>query len=220
MEMHSNNIIKQKIDSINSLPQNYEPNLESKWELLEASLESNKPKPIVFWFNRIGSAAAILLLLGGIGIYIIKVVKPTTSKKPATAQVQKIEKKEYKKPSLKSNSMTNAQPINTNRDVIIKPKKLKKVIEKEPPLMITENKHLDTPKHSVTIVETRTMETVKKYKRFTEIDFEEPLLKNPLEIKVANIQNLKFKIGTTLPNKSLTRASADYLSFGFTKQIN
>jgi hypothetical protein len=64
------------------------------------------------------------------------------------------------------------------------------------------------------------METVKKYKRFTEIDFEEPLLKKPLEIKVANIQNLKFKIGTTLPNKSLTRASDDNLSFGFTKQIN
>ena len=220
MEMHSNNIIKQKIDSVNSLPQNYEPNLESKWELLEASLESNKPKPFVFWFNRIGSAAAILLLLGGIGIYVIKVIKPTNSKKTATAQVQKIEKKEYEKPSLKSNSMTNAQPINTNRNVIIKPKKLKKVIEKEPPLMITENKYLDTPIRSVIIVENRTMETVKKYKRFTEIDFEEPLLKNPLEIKVANIQNLKFKIGTTLPNKSLTRASADYLSFGFTKQIN
>jgi hypothetical protein len=219
MEMHSNNIIKQKIDSINSLPQNYEPNLESKWELLEASLESNKPKPIVFWFNRIGSAAAILLLFGGIGIYVIKVVKPTNLKKPATAQVQRIEKKEHGKPSLKSNSMANIQPINNNKDVVVKQKKLKKVIEKEP-LMITETKHLDTPIHSVTIVETRTMETVKKYKRFTEIDFEEPLLKNPLEIKVANIQNLKFKIGTTLPNKSLTRASADYLSFGFTKQIN
>jgi hypothetical protein len=220
MEMHSNNIIKQKIDSINNLPQNYEPNLESKWELLEAGLKSNKPKPFVFWFNRIGSVAAILLLFGGIGIYVIKVVKPTNLKNPATAQVQRIEKKEYGKLSLKSNSMANIQPINTNKDVIIKPKKLKKVIEKEPPLMITENKHLDTPIHSVTIAENKVIETVKKYKRFTEIDFEEPLLKKPLEIKVANIQNLKFKIGTTLPNKSLTGASADNLSFGFTKQIN
>lgn len=219
MEMHSNNIIKQKIDSINSLPQNYEPNLESKWELLEAGLKSNKPKLFVFWFNRIGSAAAILLLFGGIGIYVIKVVKPTNLKKPATAQVQRIEKKEYGKPSLKSNSMANIQPINTNKDVIVKPKKLKKVIEKEP-LMITDNKHLDTPIHLVTIAENRAMETVKKHKRFTEIDFEEPVLNKPLAIKVASIQNLKFKIGTTLPNKSLTRASADNSSFGFTKQIN
>jgi hypothetical protein len=215
MEMHSNNIIKQKIDSINSLPQNYEPNLESKWELLEASLESNKPKPIVFWFNRIGSAAAILLLLGGIGgIYVIRVIKPANLKKPATAQVQRIEKEDYAKPSLKKDSMANAK-----QDVIVKPKSLKKITEAEP-LMITENKHIDTPIISVAIAENMVIESVKKYKRFTEIDFEEPLLKKPLEIKVASIQNLKFKIGTTLPNKSLTGASADNLSFSFTKQIN
>jgi hypothetical protein len=214
MEMHSNNIIKQKIDSINSLPQNYEPNLESKWELLEASLKSNKSKPFIFGFNRIGSAAAVLLLFGGIGIYVIKVIKPANLKKPATAQVQRIEKENYTKPSLKKDSMANAK-----QDVIVKPKSLKKITEAEP-LMITENKHIDTPIISVAIAENMVIESVKKYKRFTEIDFEEPLLKKPLEIKVASIQNLKFKIGTTLPNKSLTGASADNLSFSFTKQIN
>lgn len=219
MEMHSNNIIKQKIDSVNSLPQNYKPNLESKWELLEASLKSNKSKPFIFWFNRIGSAAAVLLLFGGIGIYFIKVIKPSNLKKPATAQVQRIEKEDYAKPSLKKDSMAIAQPINTNRDVIVKPKSLKKITEAEP-LMTTENKHIDTPIISVAIAENKVIETVKKYKRFTEIDFEEPLLKKPLEIKVANIQNLKFKIGTTLPNKSLIGASADNSSFSFTKQIN
>jgi hypothetical protein len=214
MEMHSNKIIKQKIDSVNSLPQNYEPNLESKWELLEASLKSNKSKPFIFGFNRIGSAAAVLLLFGGIGIYVIRVIKPANLKKPATAQVQRIEKEDYAKPSLKKDSMANAK-----QDVIVKPKSLKKITEAEP-LMITENKHIDTPIISVAIAENMVIESVKKYKRFTEIDFEEPLLKKPLEIKVASIQNLKFKIGTTLPNKSLTGASADNLSFSFTKQIN
>lgn len=225
MEMHSNNIIKQKIDSINSLPPNYEPNLESKWELLEASLESNKPKPFVFWFNRIGSLAAVLLLFGGIGIYVIKVIKPASLKKPTTAQVQINEKEKYaanedKKPSLKGDLIKNTQPINTNQNVIVKPKNLK-VITEEEPLMITEYKHLDTTILSITFAENRAMETVKKYNRFTEIDFNEPIKPEQLTaINMALNQRFSFKIGASSQNNTGNVNNSQANTFGLTKQFN
>lgn len=218
MEMH--NIIKQKIDSINSLPPNYEPNLESKWELLEAGLKPNKSKPFLFWFNRIGAAAAVLLLFGGIGMYGIKVIQSNGVKKPVVAQVKRNFKKENltqvdKETGIKINAKTISPKQQKNTKV-----KSTKIIEELAPLLVLKNEVIDTLSVPVFIKENRIVETVKKQKRFTEIDFGETIITKPLEMKVANIQNFKFKIGTILPNKTLTGTSADNSSFGFTKQIN
>lgn len=214
MEMH--NIFKQKIDSINSLPSNYEPNLESKWELLEASLKPNKKKPFIYWFNKIGAVAAVVLLFGAIGIYGVKIIKPTNVKKPGTAQVYTIEKEKY---AANTNIKNKILPVVTHQKVIAKQKKVNVTTEQKPPLL-TESKPVDTPIISVTLAENKEEETVKKQKRFTEIDFGETVVTKPLEIKVASTQNIKFKIGATLPNKTLTGTAAENSSFGFTKQIN
>lgn len=214
MEMH--NIFKQKIDSINSLPSNYEPNLESKWELLEASLKPNKKKPFIYWFNKIGAVAAVVLLFGAIGIYGLKIIKPTNIKKPVTTQVYPIEKE---KQGAKADLTNNIQLVVTHQKVIAKQKKATITTELKPPLL-TEKNPVDTPNTFMAVVEKKVEQTVKKQNRFTEIDFGETTVTKPLEIKVASTQNIKFKIGAILPNKTLTGTVAENSSFGFTKQIN
>ena len=85
MEMRSDKIIQDKINSVNDLPEGYSPNLNSKWELLQAGLkpEQNK-KPVLYYVQRASAVAAMLLLIGGSSLLIIK--KPTKtsdiSKKP------------------------------------------------------------------------------------------------------------------------------------------
>ncbi|MBJ7427951.1 MAG: hypothetical protein JHD28_03185 [Bacteroidia bacterium] len=213
------NIIKQKIDSINSLPPNYEPNLESKWELLEASLKPNKTKPFLFWFNRIGAAAAVLLLVGGIGMYGIKLIKSNGVKKPVVAQVKANFKRENLTQADKATSVKiNTKAINKKQEKYTKVKSTK-IIAEQVPFLVLKNEVIDTFSIPVSITENRVVETVKKQKRFTEIDFGETIITKPLEMKVANIQNFKFKVGTTFPNKTLTGTTADNSSFGFTKQI-
>ncbi len=217
--METHNIIKQKIDSINSLPSNYEPNLESKWELLEASLKPNKKKPFIFWFNRIGAVAAVFLLFGAIGMYGVKLLKPTDIKKPTTAQVYPVEKeKQAGKADLTRNLKNKILPVVAHQKVIAKQKKATITTELKSPLL-TEKNPVDTPNTFMAVVEKKVEQTVKKLNRFTEIDFGETTVTKPLEIKVASTQNIKFKIGTILPNKTLTGTAADNSSFGFTKQI-
>jgi len=217
MEMH--NIIKQKIDSINSLPPNYEPNLESKWELLEAGLKPNKTKPFLFWFNRIGAAAAVLLLVGGIGMYGIKLIKSNGVKKPVVAQVKANFKREnLTQADKKTGIKINNKAINKKQEKYTKVKSTK-IIAEQVPLLVLKNEVIDTFSIPVSIKDNRVVETMKKQKRFTEIDFGETIITKPLEMKVANIQNFKFKVGTTFPNKTLTGTTADNSSFGFTKQI-
>jgi hypothetical protein len=221
MEIH--NIVKQKIDSINSLPPNYEPNLESKWELLEASLKPNKKKPFIFWFNRIGAVAAVLLFFGGIGLFSIKVMKTTDVKKPVSVQVNPLKKEKNNTETdnlVRVKKMLNKSII-PNKNVTAKQNNLN-TISGQAPFLILEKKKVDNTNFPLAIAENRILETHKKQKRFTEIDFGKPIINEPTEIEVASIQHfkLKFKIGATLPDKNFVGTVNDNLSFGFSKQIN
>ncbi|MES2780358.1 MAG: hypothetical protein V4651_10725 [Bacteroidota bacterium] len=67
MELLENNIVQKKLNSLDTLPDGYTPNLESKWSMLEAGLEGNKKtaspwKPIY--------AAALILFLGGAALLL------------------------------------------------------------------------------------------------------------------------------------------------------
>ncbi len=67
MENKANTHIAQQLEELDTLPAGYQPNLDSKWALLESALE----KPVVitgrFVFIKRLSIAASLLLLAGIG---------------------------------------------------------------------------------------------------------------------------------------------------------
>jgi hypothetical protein len=81
MEMRSDKIIHDKINSVNDLPEGYSPNLNSKWELLQAGLKSEQnKKSVMYYIQRTSVVAAMLLLIGGSGLLIIKkLTKPITS---------------------------------------------------------------------------------------------------------------------------------------------
>ena len=73
MEMLEDKIIKQKLDSLEKLPEGYEPNLESKWNLIETGLdEGNKKKVAIIWYRI--AIAAMLLMIGGGSLMLIKPV--------------------------------------------------------------------------------------------------------------------------------------------------
>jgi hypothetical protein len=56
-----NNMLKEKFESIDDLPLDFTPNLESKWELVAAALPAKKSskKPLFIWY--LGGVAALFL---------------------------------------------------------------------------------------------------------------------------------------------------------------
>lgn len=72
MEMLEDNIVQSKLNSLDTLPEGYTPNLESKWSMLEAGLEGNA-KRTVAW--KPIAAAAVVLILGGATL-LLQQLKP------------------------------------------------------------------------------------------------------------------------------------------------
>src|SRR5690606_20729302 len=68
MEVTENKIIASKLDELKTLPKDYQPNLDSKWALLEASL-SGKDKGkqrAAIWMR----SAAAVIIFGLVGFWI------------------------------------------------------------------------------------------------------------------------------------------------------
>jgi hypothetical protein len=212
METDNNYILKQKIDLIDTLPINYEPNLESKWELMEASLKPHKRKSFLYIFNRIAGIAALLLLLGGISIYGIKSIKNQhENTKIITAKKSVLPSKNYAFiPKLTNNK---SKKIKTTR-LFVKSKLVKTnntLLEVKNQFMDT--KILDTNERLVIVIP-------EKQKRFTEIDFGEPTLSAQNGITIPNNPNLKFKIGGFDQTNLTTFAQNKPTFLGISKQIN
>jgi hypothetical protein len=118
MENLENKIIQEKINSLNSLPEGYQPSLAGKWELIEASLEGRKSKrPLWNW----SSAAAILMVAGVFWLNIkseqpLKMVQQAKESKNKTVVVKTekqltrmvIEKKEKQRSKHKG---VNKKPV-------------------------------------------------------------------------------------------------------------
>jgi hypothetical protein len=65
MDMLENKKIRDKINSLDELPESYHPNMASKWSLLEAGLErnDNDKRKVIAW-KRITVAAVLLMMAG------------------------------------------------------------------------------------------------------------------------------------------------------------
>lgn len=186
----ANNIIKNKIDSVTDLPEGYAPNLNSKWELLQAGLpqqpEKEQRKPVMFYMQRAAAVAAMLLMIGGSGLLLIK--KPNTAKPQAQATAKPTQQlaKQQVLPSAKTiqvaavkSTQTNHKPTKTNQPIIIDsvPQAPSPIITPEP-----------TPKPMLAQAEPLPI--------ITEVDFTEPVLKSttPTDVLV-KAQRFKFKLG-------------------------
>lgn len=73
-------IIRDKIDSLHSLPAGYAPSIDSKWELLETALQGKKKNNIPYYL----AIAATLLLLFSIGWIMLKSDKSNVIKNDAS----------------------------------------------------------------------------------------------------------------------------------------
>ena len=187
----ANNIIKNKIDSVTDLPEGYTPNLNSKWELLQAGLpqqpEKKQRKPVMFYMQRAAAVAAMLLMIGGSGLLLIK--KPNTAKPhaQATAKPDQQLAKQQVLPSAKTiqvaavkSTHVENKPTKINQQPII----IDSVIQAPSPIITPE----PTPQPMLAQAEPLPI--------ITEVDFTEPVLKSttPTDVLV-KAQRFKFKLG-------------------------
>jgi hypothetical protein len=82
MEMWEDNIIEQKLNGLDKLPEGYAPNLELKWSVLEAGLEGKSRKKPFAWKRY--AIAAMLLMLGGAGFRMLRPAATHTTGLPET----------------------------------------------------------------------------------------------------------------------------------------
>lgn len=190
--------IQQKINSVDDLPAGYEPNLDNKWELLSAAIQSNSTqrKPFVYYANRISAIAAMLLLIGGSWYILIQKPQPTKTRaevKPINAvKVVLNEPKVLERVSSfkKSKSKKSVEPIITACEDL----------PEEPIIDINACKPVEEiPKIMV----------VTKPAHYAEVDFTEPILTNtPPTENVVKAQRFKFKLGGSVDNGAQAATSA------------
>ena len=186
----ANNIIKNKIDSVTDLPEGYAPNLNSKWELLQAGLpkqpEKEQRKPVMFYMQSAAAVAAMLLMIGGSGLLLIKKPNNTKPKAQATATPSPQLDKQQVLPNVKTmqvavvkSTQTNQKPTKNNLPIITDsvPPAPSPIITPEP-----------TPQPILAQAEPLPI--------ITEVDFTEPVLQSttPTDVLV-KAQRFKFKLG-------------------------
>lgn len=189
----ANNIIKNKIDSVTDLPEGYAPNLNSKWELLQAGLphqpEKEQRKPVLFYIQRAAAVAAMLIMIGGSGLLLIK--KPVKSKPQAQAvakptqpiaQQQVIPNTNITPVAAVKSGHTNYKRIQITKQPVV----IDSVQELPNPIVIPE----PVQEQMIAQVEPEPLPMI------TEVDFTEPVLKSttPTDVLV-KAQRFKFKLG-------------------------
>lgn len=197
MEMRSDKMIQEKINSVNDLPDGYAPNLNSKWELLQAGLKPVQNKrPLLYYIQRASAVAAMLLLIGGSGLLIIKKpTKPTASSvKTATSNgiaaaphAKPIHQVKEEKAVVTPNHKIKNTDVN-KASVAVATNPVKTTINKvEQPVSEVAQPTIDhAPKELVAAVT----------ERFAEVDFTTPVLAPnvPTDVLV-KAQKFKFKLG-------------------------
>lgn len=198
MNRLNNDVIREKLNSLDTLPEGYSPNLTSKWEVLEAGLgeKTERKKPVLFWVKRISTVAAIALFIGGSGVLLIqRPNKPVKQK----AQLKEVISPVDEQPVLVVNK--NTKPVISRRtktagkqpESVVKPLPVK--ANEEGPVSETFTQ-MQEPMQETEAVATATNERVKRPARFTEVDFNEPVITaQPPSPSLVKAQRFRFKLG-------------------------
>ncbi len=188
----ANNIIKNKIDSVTDLPEGYVPNLNSKWELLQAGLpqqpEKKERKPVLFYIQRVAAVAAMLLMIGGSSLLLIK--KTNTAKPQAQVTPTSTQPTEKIQPVL-----TNTKPLEMAqvKSAQISPKPTK---TSQQPIIIDSVQQVPSPIINPEPTPEPMLAQAVPMPVITEVDFTEPVLQSttPTDVLV-KAQRFKFKLG-------------------------
>jgi hypothetical protein len=194
MEILEDKIIRQKINSLDSFPDGYEPNLESKWNVIEAGLdERNKKKMIISWYRIV--VAAMLFIIGVGSVLLISIKSPSTKnyteiKSKPLPLVHHTENEDRQK---KRNKIAHhhSQKI-TNKSFSI---------EKTKPLhdSLIENKI----EQNFTEVNVASMAIKIKKPRYVEVDFNtQPIITSTHSESILASQPIKFKLGMSVESSS------------------
>lgn len=216
METAENSTIQQKINSVTDLPHGYTPNLQSKWDLLEAGLNKQERKTSLFYFRYISGIAAALLLIGGAGLYIIKNNKPVT--KPAAQQTQPLF-------SVKEPIINEGIPA-TDKSITIKQKSANRINKTILPVKAEMSAEIivqtsDSVVYSIPSEEVQpALVSNKKASRFVELDFNEPVITDqaPSQVVVES-KRFRFRIGSGNESNAGVESSGTSF-FRFRKAFN
>lgn len=210
--MLEDKIIKQKIDSLEKLPEGYEPNLESKWNLIETGLnEGNKKKVAIIWYRI--AIAAMLLMIGGGTLMLLKTETESHLQQHANIR-NKIE----------TITSTEIKVVPVNSKIVLQTPQ-NNLIKKLPVEFIKSENivQIDSSKHNE-IIQSKTQNefvaVIEKSKRtrFIEVDFnDKPSFSINPEPSFAS-QQFKFKIGFT-NSISSSENTSENSSFKLSKSI-
>lgn len=180
-------LIKDKIDAIVELTDGYSPNLENKWDILQAALEQNREKKSrkLYWM-RVSTAAVILMISGSLYLYF---GTHNVSYPEATLQSNKIT------PLITQELKSSPTKIAVKRKQlpVHKPQAIVSIIRPE---TICAEESIQIRKESTQLVANTILPT--EQPRFVEIDFFTPALspETPTETLVKAHQfKFKFSIG-------------------------
>jgi hypothetical protein len=205
MEKKENKRIADKINSLDSLPKGYEPNLDAKWDLLQAAVEKKEKPFLLLTKNRWLQVAAclILCLVGSIlwinkpgpknadGMHAIKIIKPEVS--------------EVTIPSVKENSLKKS-----TEDIIPTvawPKKKRTIRRAALPVtsqtlagIIPDSSLKSNDQINDVMPQVLAVEVKNKRQRYMQMDFDENVVKPPEKNTVA--QTFHFRLGFRNTNSS------------------
>jgi hypothetical protein len=219
MEATENKIIVSKLEELTTLPDDYQPNLDSKWALLEASLsgkDKNKQR-ILFWMR----AAAALIILGLAGMWMqsenrVKVLADTkTNNNPESQPAHAEESVSQQQPAIRFQSELNvAATFTVKKTPAKRTEKVEKIQQANEPIreIATRALRSETKDSASSIVEVPAQiaevsetPTKKKKGRYVQLDFDDSIGESSLNPPEQNLLVKNIKI--TLPKNRDTRNS-------------
>jgi len=218
MEIQEDNIIKQKVNSLDGLPEGYEPNLESKWNIIETGLDENKRKKKIIGWYRI-AIAAMLLIIGGGSLFLLR----TDALQPTQVENKQFQKAITPTENLVSQAK-NSLSKKESKKYIYHPIKMDshETLVSQP--LVSENK-METDsftrltESAKVIAEITLTDTKTKRTRFVELDFnDQPLTTNHSNEPLFASQFIRFKFGTG--NASAAAGASDGPNFKLSKTIS
>lgn len=208
METREHELIRQKLETVTGLPDGYAPNLDSKWELLEASLnKSERAKKPLFWISAIGSAAA-LFVVSTLLMITMRQEMPVPEKNKVTEKALKAEPGVIQQAVVQQkNQPEEITGRNKRNHVPVQLKNNEPVVGPVP-----ENIPDEVPAETLMVL-------TEKTPRFVEMDFNEPVINNqaPSET-VMESQRFRFRIGVGGQSSASVPASGEKTLFS--KKIN
>jgi hypothetical protein len=176
MEDMENKWIALKLEELDTLPEGYKPNLTSKWDLLEASMENrNKHHLAMYKWLRAAAVVTGILLLGNL-------LAPRLATKPAaqTKEQHKVASAltpDKPHPNMEQKNKMTAVFVPHQSGVKMKNAKAKSnTVEMESVQPETRRDSIVTTQHSVPTVAVVTETPVKKEKnRYVQMDFNDPV---------------------------------------------